>query len=219
MILQGVERAQSLAAAVVSIARERRSALLNPADLWDLVKVQCPDDHETYPSAGTVIGLLQYEGWEKISLGWWGGPIANNARKVGELRRLIEAEKVMFWDREEDQSWRIVDSNWLFSHRDIWDWLHRQWTGGHRCRYCAMVENPLLDELKRVELEHPLDMLARRLNGASTHERCKAHFVDWLAIAAKYSSEKEAEAADKAAGRVSRYQKVTQAARLEAAAR
>lgn len=213
MMLQGVERARSLSIAVIQIARERRSARLSPVDLYDLVKVHCPDEDRMYwagpySSPSAMVGLLRYEGFEKIDLGWWGGPTGENGgRKVGELRRLIEAENVMFWEGE-DQSWRIVDVTWLSSHRDIWDWLHRQWLGGSRCRFCAMAESTL-EELKR-----PSD---RSMQGL-VHERCMPHFLAWHAIAAKYSSQAQAEEADKAAGRVSRHPKVKEAARLETTA-
>jgi len=198
MILQGVERARSLAIAVVGIARARRSALLNPADLWDLVKVHCPEEHKpywagAYSSASAVAGLLQVEGFEKFKLEWH-GPNPDK-REVGELRRLIETKGVLFWDREPDQSWRIVDTQWLISHRDIWDHIHRQWPGGFRCRLCEMAENPQLDELKNEGRD-------------IVHERCRPHLIQWRAIAAQYASEDEAQAADHAAGRQSRYEKV-----------
>jgi hypothetical protein len=149
-----------------------------------------------------VVGLLQVEGFEKFKQEWWGnGP----GREVGELRRLIEARGVLFWDREPDQSWRIVDTTWLTSHRDILDHLRKQSQGGHRCRFCEMVENPHLDELK----SEGRDLV---------HERCKPHLIQWREIAAMYLSEEQATAADEAAGRVSRYQKAEKAAaRLEAA--
>jgi hypothetical protein len=212
MILQGVERAQSLAIAVVGIARAKRSALLNQADLRDLVTLHCPASDSAYwagpcCSASQIAGLLQFEGWEKIELGWWGGPIDSSARKVGELRRLIEAENVMFWDREPDQSWRIVDATWISAHQDIYNWEKKPWAGGHRCRFCEMHENESLDELKRVDVGSRYGLV---------HERCKPHFVAWHEIAAKYATAEAAEEADKIAGRISRFPKVQQAARLEA---
>jgi hypothetical protein len=89
-----------------------------------------------------------------------------------------------------------------------------------------MVENPMVDALRPVELERRNDGATRLgdgtvvlpLSGRLTHERCKPHLLDWLAIAAKYSSTQEAAAADKAAGRVSRYEKVMNASALEAPA-
>jgi hypothetical protein len=205
MILQGVERAQSLAIAIVRIAREKRSALLNQADLRDLVKLHCPVEHKEfwagpYTSASAIAGLLQFEGFERFKES---GPRypwdpAGDAFEKGPLRKLIEAEGVLFWDREPDRCWRIVDSAWLSSHRDIWDWLRKQWQGGYTCRFCSMHENESLEELKRPE---------GRMHGL-VHERCMPYFLAWHEIAAKYSSEDEARAADVAAGRASRYEKV-----------
>lgn len=213
MLLEGKERVQSLAVAIVAIARARRSALLNPADLWDLVKLHCPREHKgfwsgPYASAPAVVGLLQVEGFERVreSIPRYPWDIADGS-EVGELRRLIEAQGVLFWDREPDRCWRIVDRLWLTAHRDIWHHLHRQWLGGFTCRFCRMVENPSLhDELKSAV---PLQGLV--------HERCLPYFVEWHAIAAQYSSEEEAAAADAAAGRESRYAKVEKPAQLEAA--
>jgi hypothetical protein len=222
MMLQGPERAKSLASAVVKIARKKGSARLSQADLWDLVKVSCPDEHRSfwsgpYCSAGTVAGLLRFEGWENFKLGWWGGPEPGVPREVGELRRLIEAENVMFWDRHEDQDWRLVHTAWLTAHRDIYDWLTKQWVGGHACRFCRMEENQMVDELRQADFDRRDDVLARRLRGSLVHKRCMPYLLEWHAIAAKYSSEREASAADDAAGRASRYAKVVDAARLEAA--
>jgi hypothetical protein len=229
-MLQGAERAASLAGTVVKIAQQKRSARLSQVDLWDLVKRDCPREHKAYwagpyCSAPAVAGLLRVEGFEKFHLGWWGGPQEGNWREVGKLRELIEREGVLFWDRYEDTEWRLVDTRWISAHRDIYNWLSSvstgsrslRWEGGHRCRACAMVENSMVNELKPLDLPYG-DELARRLAGCLIHDRCKPYFTEWYTIAAKYSSEKEASAADAAAGRRSRYVKIEQAARLEPAA-
>jgi hypothetical protein len=215
-VLQGRELWESLAIAVVGLARARRSARLNAADLHSLVELHAPGyDVPFWASqrAGTAVGLLRFEGWEKI--------VENGVRKVSDLRKLVETQGVEFWDNWQDEAFRIVDSRWLDSHEDIYTWLTDPWAGGRRCRFCAMVENPMVDEL------HPLEMTRRNgvtkvgdtvvlpISAALLHDRCRPHFVDWLAIRAKYSSIEEAAAADKVAGRTSRYEKVMQAAALE----
>jgi hypothetical protein len=176
MILEGAVRVESLALAMIKIARKAGSALFNQLDLHDLVKRDCPDEHRPYwdgpyCSAPQVTGLLHVEGWERIELGWWGGPVDGRARKVGELRRLVEAQKVDFWDREEDRAWRLVNRG-----RDIGVWINNPWAGGHRCRVCLITENPLLDELKRLPDEHKVPAW---LSGCLLHDRCVPQLLEW----------------------------------------
>jgi hypothetical protein len=218
-LLAGRELWQSLAIAVAGIAHARRSARLNAADLKELIEQHCPGYDVPFwvnQRAPAAAGLLRFEGWEKT--------VENGVRKVSELRQLIEQRSVIFWDEWQDEQWRIVDTRWLEAHEDIYSWLTDPWGGGRRCRFCAMVENPMVDALRQIELERRNDGATRLGDGtvvlplgrALTHERCRPHFLDWLAIAAKYSSTLEAAAADKAAGRVSRYEKVVRASALEA---
>ena len=190
-MIEGAELIKSLAIAVVNIARDRTSALLSWIDLFDLVKRHCPKEHRDYwagpyPSPSSVTGLLRVAGAEEIPLGWWGGP--DGARKVGELRRLIEAHHVEFWEGPDDR-WRIVDSAWpaLLSSHQIHNRLIK-WDGGQRCRFCGMLE-PLLDELKPiVELQQHPDMRARALNRSLVHERCKLPFLDAVEQVVRASS-------------------------------
>lgn len=175
MMLQGRERTETLAAAIVKIARQKRGALLNAADLFDLVKQHCPPG--SYPTAESIVGLLQVEGFEKFKQEWHGPD--PNKREVGELRRLIEAEGVLFWDREEDRCWRIVDTTLK---------PRLSWSGGCRCRFCDIQENPLLNELELIDL--------RAHNSVVTglvHSRCRPHLEAWHAkIAAKPPARLEA---------------------------
>jgi hypothetical protein len=212
VILEGRQQNESLAATIVKIARKERSTRLSRRDLFDLVKRDCPPDHKAHwqgphCSSGTVVGLLQNAGSEKIESVWLDGLNQSHVRKVGELRQLIEAEGVLFWSNwRDDGYWRLVDAKWLTAHRDIHNWLNRQWLGGTRCAFCAMHENPMTNELE------PLDVSAGRLRSRIVHNRCRSHLLAWYEIAAKYATEEEAAAADKAAGRVSRYEKVERAA-------
>jgi len=218
-VLQGRELWESLAIAVVGFTRARRSARLNAGDLKDLIEQHCPGYDLSFwadQRAPAAAGLLQHEGWEKI--------VENGVRKVSELRKLIEARGVEFWHNWQDGAFRFVDSRWLESHADIYAWLvEKPWAGGRRCKFCAMTENPMVPELQPIEAErrNGVTMIGDTVvldnaSAALTHERCRPYFIEWQAIAKKYSSKAEAEAADKVAGRASRYRKVMEAARLEA---
>jgi hypothetical protein len=192
----------SLVAAVVAIARAGIGVRLSATDLWEEIVLRAPEWSVRQP--GSIWGLLEFEGWERI--------VENGVRQVGELRRLIEAEGVDFWSEEVDRRFRVIDTRWLSSHADAFRWVVGPWGGGRRCRFCAMVESPMVDALVPVELErrHGRTML----NGvavldsagyALTHERCRPHWLALLTEIAPYHSLEEAIAADKAAGRKSRF--------------
>lgn len=205
--LDGLQLWESLAIAIHHFTTTKRSARLSAADLWDLVKQNCPaydvdcDGGWAERGAGAVIGLLQSE---------------------PAVRKLIEGRGILFWDRWEDSQFRFVDPKWLDSHEDIYRWLTNLWAGGRRCRFCAMVENPMVDELQPIELErrHGVTKIGDMVVLASgsralTHDRCRPHFIKWLAIAARYSNQAQAEEADKVAGRVSRFEKVVPSVCIE----
>jgi hypothetical protein len=218
-LLQGRELWESLAIAVVGIARGRRSVRLNAADLKDLVLKHCPRYDLPFwaaQSAAAPVGLLRHEGWERI--------VENGIRKVSELRQLIEREGVLFWDMWEDSELRIVDSRWLEAHADIRRWVLTEWGGGRRCRFCACRENPHTNALLSVSPERRNgvqmigDVVVLQTGGALTHDRCRRFWIEWCAIAAKYPSQQEAEAADLAAGRESQWDSFVETSALEAPA-
>jgi hypothetical protein len=204
-LLEAPELWESLATAIVAIARARRSARLNATDLKDLVENHAPARDlafwvKQYP--GRVVGLL---------------------RNVPEIRKLVEPYAVLFWEMWEDEQWRIVDSHWLESHADIRRWVTDPWPGGRYCRFCACQENPHVNALLSVEVERRNglqmigDTVVLQVGGALTHDPCRPFWIQWCAIAAKYPTQEAAEEADKIAGRESRYAKVLQTARLGAA--
>jgi hypothetical protein len=205
--LEGRALWESLAQAIIAIARKKRGVRLTPKDLKDLVENFCPEPDlafwlTQYPPA--IVGLL-----------------AN----VPELRKLIEARGVMFWTNWQDEEWRIVDSRWLVAHADIRRWVLTEWAGGRRCRFCGCQENPRVPALESVNptrrngVQMIGDTVVMQTGGVLTHEPCRKHWLSWTAIAAQYSSHEEAAAADKAAGRESRWEKFeVVSARLEAPA-
>ena len=204
-LIEGRELWDSLTHAVVAIAKAKRAVRLNAKDLKDLIENHCPEPHMAFwleQSVGAAVGLLRYE---------------------PQVRKLIEAQAVLFWDMDDDE-WRVINTRWLEAHADIRRWVTEPWAGGRRCRFCGCIENPHVNSLLSVDIERRNgvqmagDTVVLQVGGAVTHDPCRKHWIAWCAIAAKYSSQAQAEEADKAAGRVSRYQKIKEAARLEARA-
>lgn len=204
--LEGRALWESLAHAIIGIAREKRGIRLTPKDLKDLVEDHCCELDlafwlAQYPPA--IAGLLRHE---------------------PQVRTLIEARGVLFWDMWQDEQWRIVDSRWLEAHADIRRWVLTEWAGGRRCRFCACSENPRVPALQSVDPErrNGLQMMGEtvvlQVGGVLTHNACRKYWIAWTAIAAKYQSHEEAEAADKAAGRESRWEPLVEATALEAPA-
>jgi hypothetical protein len=204
--LEGRELWASLAHAIVAIARAKRAVRLTPKDLKDLVEDHCQEHDMAFwleQSAPTVVGLLRHE---------------------PEVRKLIEPHAVLCWDMWEDEQWRIVDTRWLEAHADIRLFVTDPWPGGRYCRFCYCQENPHVNALLQVDVERRNgvlmvgDVVVLQVGGALTHEQCRPYWIRWCEIAAKYPSTQEAAAADKAAGRVSRYEKAMQTLTLEAPA-
>lgn len=203
-LIEGAELWQSLATAIVAIARERRSGRFSAKDLKDLVENHAPARDLAFwvkQFAGRVQGLL---------------------REVAELRKLIEAEGVLFWEYpgDPDHEWRIVDTRWFTAHADIRRWVTKPWPGGRTCRFCGCQESERVNALELVDVERRNglqmigDTVVLQVGGALTHDPCRKYWINWCSIAAKYSSHAQAQAADKAAGRVSRYEKVVNTSAL-----
>jgi hypothetical protein len=204
-LLEGRELWSSLATAVVSLAREKRALRVDAADLKDLVENHAPAAHLRYwtaKAAAGVVGLLRYQ---------------------DEVRALIEAEGVIYWDCHEDDEFRIVNTRHLTAHADIRQWVLAPPTGA-RCRFCGGDSNPEVDELHAAD-ETFLRGVERRNGkvvvpavGALTHDKCAPFWREWVGVAAKYGSQEEAVAADLAAGRRPRVQPGTVLAMSEAGA-
>jgi hypothetical protein len=197
--LEGRPLWESLAIAVQAFTLAKRSARLDTADLWDLVRQHCPpyDLHCEggwgTRSAPAVVGLLRSE---------------------PQVRKLIEGRGIAFWEMWQDEQFRFVDPKWLTAHADIFRWVHIEWDGGRRCRFCACPENERVNALESVNPEFRngyqmvCDVVVVQVGTALTHEACRKYWVEWTAIAAKYKTAEAAEATDKIAGRQSRWEKV-----------
>lgn len=214
--LDGEEAWKSLAFAVAAMMRERPSLLVPAADLKELVVRYCPpQDRSSWQlrSAQSIWGLLEHDGAERI--------IVNAQVRSSELRRLIQEDAgILFWSEEYDRCVRLVNSHWLDSHADAFRWIVEPWPGGRRCRFCAMLESPGVNALLPVELERRrgrtvIDGMVVLDAGATalTHDRCRPFWLQALAAASKYRSLEEARAADKAAGRASKFDSVQTSAR------
>lgn len=204
-LLEGRALWESLAHAIVGIARAKRSARLTAKDLKDLVEDYSPEPHMAFwaeQPAGGIVGLLRYE---------------------AQVRKLTDPS-VLFFEMWEDSQWRIVDTHWLEAHADIRRWVTKEWAGGRRCRFCGCSENPHVNALLPVNVErrNGVSMIGNTVvlqtGGALTHDACRRFWIEWCSIAAKYPSQEAAEQADALAGRKSRREKVAQAAVLEAPA-
>jgi hypothetical protein len=189
-LLQGAERAKSLASAIVAIARnlgrKRLGEKFNHADLRDLVIQCCPAEDKyfwegPYCSPASITGLLRYEGFDRYEMTWSGKPDPDK-REVGEIRKLVERERVDFWEREEDQLWRIVDTT-LKPQMD--------WTGGQRCRFCGITEQAS-GQLEHIELR-----AFKALVTGLVHPRCRPYLVAWHSDLAEAVQPKLVKAAGK----------------------
>lgn len=223
-LLVGRELWASLASAVVSIARDRRSCRLAAKDLADLVQEHCPEQDLAF-WAGTFMRPPQIMGLLRVAMQLKNPSRPEEGTELPELRKMIETEGVIFWREDADpaEEQRLVDTRWLDAHADIRRWVTDPWPGGRRCRFCGLIENHRVNALLSVNPERRNgmqmigDTVVLQVGSALTHDRCRDRWVEWTAIAARYATQEAAQAGDKAAGRKSRYEQVQASARtLEA---
>lgn len=194
--LQGKERQDSLITALERLARERGAALLPFDSLHSAVVDHAPAQdkvwwHSRVP--GLVCGLL---------------------REEPAIREALGTRGVLVWEGQTrpwqagDELWRIVDTHWLTAHADIRAYVAGPWSGGRRCRFCRVLEESAAHELQPLELEKIHGQPAVEgmtvpfaVGGVLVHGPCREHWLKWLAIASRYKTPREAQAADAAAGR------------------
>lgn len=194
--LQGAERAASLIAALEAGAKACGSGLYAADSLHNLVVDHAPAQDKIWwhcQLAGIVVGMLGME---------------------PEIRRTLADRGVRVWEGKRtplvpgDELWRVVHLDRFTADGDIYRWVTKPWGGGRCCRGCGMTENEHANELHRFDLQKRHD--APVINGivaigagggVLVHDECRAQWARWVAIASRYGSQAEAEAADAAAGR------------------
>jgi hypothetical protein len=200
--LQGQERADSLIDSLEAIAQGRGAGLYQFDSLHSAVVDYAPPHDKIWwhqQPAGLVVGILRNEPavtkalMKRGVLIWEGAPNALNAG---------------------DDLWRLVYVDWLTAHQDIFKFVLDSTPMGRRCRFCLMQEPPASQELQPLMLERQhgvtvVNGVVSLMPGAVlTHELCREHWVRWLEIASRHGSEEAAQAADAAAKRKPRAQKV-----------
>lgn len=189
--LTDVERNQSAVAAITAWAKDRGAAIARPDSAHRQVVEHTTEEHRPFwlnQNAERVFGLVSHV-----------------------IAGALEAEGVLAWrTNPDDGHLRIVHTEWLTAHADIFQHVFGDWPGGHRCRFCRMAEIPTSNQLQAVEpeqcksavLENGVPLLPR--GAVLTHEKCRPHWLRWLELARRYRTLQEAQEADKAAGRESR---------------
>lgn len=175
VVLSTPKRHSTLRDALVTIARQKGSALLPRDLLKSLVVANVSGDAQIY--------------WEAESDGQ---PIGH-IRSSESFRNGLKALGVLVWIRDLDMLTRLIDVNWLHSHQDIFEFVNSEAGSGKRCRFCRIVEPRMSIELQRIRPE--------TTDGIVTHGPCAEHWLRLEKIAAQYTSIDKAIAADKAAGR------------------
>jgi hypothetical protein len=200
--LQGQERADSLIDSLEAIAKGRGAGLYRPDSLHSaVVDYALAHDKVWWHSqpAGLVVGILRTERdvtkalRQRGVLVWEGAPDALNAG---------------------DELWRLVYVDWLTAHQDIYRFVLDSTPMGRRCRFCLITEPPNSRELHAMQLErrHGVNVVngvtALVPGAVHTHTLCREPWLRWLDLASRCGSEEQAQAADAAAGREPRKQKV-----------
>ena len=183
------ERNRSAVAALTAWARECAAAILPPDSAHRMLIEHAQEEHREYwqgQSPHLVAGLISHT--------------------VGEA---LESQGVLAW-RPEDGHIRLVDTQWLTAHADIFQHVFGGRPGGRRCRFCRIQEIPTSNQLQAVVPEQRKggamhDSIVQLPRGVVlTHEKCRPHWERWYSIARQYSTLEESQAADKAAGRESK---------------
>lgn len=200
--LQGQERADSLIDSLEAVAKERAANLYRTDSLHSAVVDYAPSHDKLWwhgQPAGLVVGILRTEPdvikalKQRGVLIWEGAPDALNAG---------------------DEIWRLVYVDCLTAHQDIFKFVLDSTPMGRRCRFCLITEPPDSRELQPLQLERRhgvtvVNGVVSLVPGAvHTHERCRGPWLRWLELASRYESAEQAVAADAAANREPRKQKV-----------
>jgi len=200
--LDGAVRADSVIASLEAAAKERGAGIYRADSLHSALVDHAPPAHKAWwhaRPAGLVAGILRTE-----------------PAVIEALRR----RGVLVWEGAAtalaagDELWRLVHVEHLTAHQDIFRFVVDSTPMGRRCRFCLITEPPDSQELKPLTLERQhgvtvVNGVVALVPGAvQTHAQCRGPWLRWLELASRYQSEEQAQAADAAAGREPRKQKV-----------
>jgi hypothetical protein len=180
-------------ATFIAIAKAK-AAVLAPADTLFADALQHVDPaHKEFFERG---GATKIGGW---------------LRRTDVMAQLAAAKVVTFYEPR-DSLFRLIDLDWLVAHADRRRFVMQRHEGS-RCRLCRISETAYgtrsMQPASRTERtgSMKLDAVGRRIDALAksgmVHDVCVETWEQWVADAARYLSDAEAEAADRAAGRVS----------------
>lgn len=173
-----LERIVSLANGLEAVARARGAAALPADSLHRLVVAALGGDERGF--------------WAKEQP----QAIAGFIKSEPELSDELKARGILVWLFEHDLQIRLVDTQWLQTHADIYDHILSEPEPGARCRFCRLHETDgsALTDFKL--------QIGDRINtNARVHAACCQTFGTWVVIAKSYPNIEAAVAADIEAGR------------------
>ena len=168
------ECVQSLTDGAEAIAREKAAVLLTDAELHAQVTEHAPAEHREF--------------WHTESQGLARGHMQSNE----SLRTELRSRGILAWFTGSDRLTRLVDTQWLSTHEEIFAFVNSEAEPGRRCRFCRLAESPASTALIRADPEN---------DHSITHSMCQPFWMAWKSIAAQYTDAGAAKAADKDAGR------------------
>lgn len=131
--------------------------------------------------------------------------LAGHIAHQSEVAEQLEARGILVWQGD-DHLIRLVNINWLKTHAAIREHVTMR-VIGRRCQFCGIQEGQSSRELipvdpaKRGQLEIANGAVQLQTRTVHTHAKCAPHWSRFLAIAERYKTQAEAEAADIEAGR------------------
>lgn len=161
--------------------------------------------------------LYQVDALHECAIGFMPDDVRNQWRTIGqhklaghiahqsEVAEQLESRGILVWQGD-DHLIRLVNVNWLATHAAIREHVTTK-VVGRRCQFCGIQEGQSSRELipvdpqKRGQLEILDGVVQLQTRTVHTHAKCAPHWSRWLAIAERYKTQAEAEAADIEAGR------------------
>lgn len=173
------EAVESLAKALTSIARERRTLRVPQDSIYDLVLSEVAEDERPF--------------WKNSRAGYVGGLVEYDQR----LRAMLKIAGVFVWRNAVDRDVRLVDSRWCTSPEMIHSHVTDTSMIGRRCRLCTMEESGEVSELQPVDPDQRNgfdvinDVYVLKTGSVNTHELCRPVWEQWVDIANRYAKENQ----------------------------